>query len=175
MTTYLTVEYAPGYGISLHTARRLTDDEKQSYLPEYQDYRLVGTGNDVDLNNITWISLYEFLGKRAPDGEFAGCNNRAYIITQEQWDALIAMNNGVAVNKAEQERSAEIAELKQAKAHAEKQMVNGELPGKEEAREKAKRYNDVHNEGGYGYVPHYYYDEEYKRICARLDELKGAI
>ena len=38
MTTYLTVEYAPGYGISLHTARRLTDDEKQSYLPEYQDY-----------------------------------------------------------------------------------------------------------------------------------------
>ena len=60
MTTYLTVEYAPGYGISLHTARRLTDDEKQSYLPEYQDYMLVGTGNDVDLNNITWISLYEF-------------------------------------------------------------------------------------------------------------------
>ena len=115
MTTYLTVEYAPGYGISLHTARRLTDDEKQSYLPEYQDYMLVGTGSDVDLNNITWISLYEFLGKRAPDGEFAGCNNRAYIITQE------------------------------------------------------------HNEGGYGYVPHYYYDEEYKRICARLDELKGAI
>ena len=102
-------------------------------------------------------------------------NNRAYIITQEQWDALIAMNNGVAVNKAEQERSAEIAELKQAKAHAEKQMVNGELPGKEEAREKAKRYNDVHNESGYGYVPHYYYDEEYKQICARLDELKGAI
>ena len=40
------------------------------------------------------------------------------------------MNNGVAVNKAEQERSAEIAELKQAKAHAEKQMVNGELPAK---------------------------------------------
>ena len=107
MTTYLTVEYAPGYGISLHTARRLTDDEKQSYLPEYQDYMLVGTGDDVDLNNITWISLYEFLGKRAPDGEFAGCNNRAYIITQEQWDTLIAMNNGVATNKAEQERSAE--------------------------------------------------------------------
>lgn len=130
MTTYLTVEYAPGYGISLHTARRLTDDEKQSYLPEYQDYMLVGTGSDVDLNNITWISLYEFLGKRAPDGEFAGCNNRAYIITQEQWDTLIAMNNGVAANKAEQERSAEIAELEQAKAHAEKQMVNGELPGK---------------------------------------------
>lgn len=172
MTTYLTVEYAPAYGISLQSARRLTDSEKKGYIPEYQDYMMVGTGNNIDLDSISWIDLYEFLGKRAPDGEFAGCNNRVYIITQEQWDALIAMNNDVAAHEAEQERNEEIAALEAAKSRAEQQMVDGQLPDAKAAKEAQKRYNDLYNEGGYGYVPHYYTAAEYADICAKLSQLK---
>lgn len=173
MKEFLTVEFAQQGGVTLQTARRLTDSEKEKYRPESQDYMMVSTGNNVQLPNLTWMDLVNVIGSRSIDGQFPGCGNRVYIIAQDQWDALIAMDRGIASDSAEQARAEEIAELEAAKTSAEKQMVAGMLPTKEEAEKKARDYNNVYNEGGYGYVPHYYSDEEYKRICARLDELKG--
>ena len=169
MTTYLTVEFAPSYGISLQTARRLTDKEKENYTPEFQDYMMISLGNSISLPNITWGDLSEVIGSRQSDGEFPGCGNRVYIITQDQWDALVAMDGG----HVEQARAAEIVDLEATKSKAEAQMVNGTLPSKAEAKKLAHDYNNAHNEGGYGYVPHYYSAEEYACICARIDALKG--
>ena len=168
MTTYLTVEFAPSYGVSLQTARRLTDNEKKGYLPEYQDHMMISMGDSIDLPNVTWPDLAGVIGDRQIDGEFPGCGNRVYIITKEQWDALVALDGG----HTEQARDKEIADLETAKAKAESQMVNGTLPRKAEAQKMARDYNNVHNEGGYGYVPHYYTDDEYACICARLNALK---
>lgn len=173
MKEFLTVMFAEQGGVTLQTARRLTDSEKAKYRPESQDYMMVSTGNNVQLPNLTWMDLVNVIGSQSIDGQFPGSGNRVYIITKDQWDALIAMDRGIASDSAEQARADEIAELEGAKASAEKQMVSGRLPTKEEAKKKAREYNNVHNEGGYGYVPHYYSGEEYRRICARLSDLKG--
>lgn len=175
MTTFLTVEYAPGYGVHLQTARRLSESEKSSYLPEYQDYMMIGMGSSINLSNISWETFCEFLGDKYPDGEFPGGSNQAYIITQEQWDALIAMDKSEGEKKARQELETELADLEIAKTRAEKQMVNGVLPNREEAKKKAKHYNDVNNDGGEGYVPHFYCGEEYEYICDRINEIKGGL
>lgn len=168
MTTYLTVEFAPAYGVSLQTARRLTDEEKARYLPEFQDHMMIRTGNYVELPNVTWIDLAGVIGARQIDGEFPGCSNRVYIITQEQWDALLAVEGGYA----EQSRAAEIAELEADKAAAERQMVDGNLPAADEVKAKRRNWINTQNEGGEGYVPNWYSKEQYDRICARLSELK---
>lgn len=175
MTTFLTVEYAPGYGIYLHASRRLSEAQKSRYFLEYQDYMMIGVGGSIELSNISRQMLSEFLGDKRPDGKFPGSSNQAYIITQEQWDALIAMDKSEGEKKARQELEAELADLEISKTRAEKQMVDGVLPSKEEAKKKAKRYNDMNNEGGYGYVPHFYSEEEYTYICDRINKLKGGL
>lgn len=172
MTAYLTVERTMS-DITLQTARRLTEQERKAYLPEYQDYMLIGMGDHVDLPNVSWMDLCKVLGDQQPDGQFPGCGNQAYIITKEQWDALVAMDRAAGIEAARKARAEEIDCLEAAKASAEHQMVSGKLPTKEGATRKARDYNNVHNEGGYGYVPHYYSDEEYQHICTRLATLKG--
>lgn len=52
--------------------------------------------------------------------------------------------------------------------------MGGKLPSADEAKEQARRYNNVYNEGGEGYVPHYYTQEEYERMAAELAELTAA-
>lgn len=172
MTTYLTVERTMS-DITLQIARRLTEEERKAYQPEYQDYMMVSMGDHVDLPNVSWMDLCKVLGDQQPDGQFPGCGNQAYIITQEQWDTLVALDCGISAEVDQQTRAAEVEELEAAKASAERQMVSGKLPTKEGATRKARDYNNVHNEGGYGYVPHYYSDEEYQHICSRLATLKG--
>lgn len=172
MTTYLTVERSM-LDTTLQTARRLTEEERRAYLPEYQDYMLIGMGDHIGLPSVSWIDLRKVLGDQQPDGQFPGCGNQAYIITQEQWDALVAMDRAAGMEAARKAREKEIESLEAAKTSAERQMVSGKLPTKEWAARKAMDYNNVHNEGGYGYVPHYYSDEEYQHICSRLATLKG--
>ena len=37
---------------------------------------------------------------------------------------------------------------------------------------KAKKYNDLYNEGGEGYVPHFYTKDEYEYYKERLNKLE---
>ena len=74
--------------------------------------------------------------------------------------------------KEAEERKRQIEKLESEKVKAEKQMESGALPTEAEIKRKAVEYNNVHNEGGYGYVPHYYSQEEYTRICVELDKLR---
>ena len=52
--------------------------------------------------------------------------------------------------------------------------MDGKLPSADEAKEQARRYNNVYNEGGEGYVPHYYTQEEYDRMFSELAALTAA-
>ena len=172
--TFLTVEFAPSYGISLQSARRLNDEEKKRFWPEYQDYMMVSVGPFVELDYVSWTDLCELLGEREPDGEFAGCNNRVYTVTQAQWDALVALDRRRAAQRDARNQAGEEAALYAAKADAEKQMVDGRLPGAREAAKIAADYRDALNEGAEGYIPRYYTQAEYDRICARLNQLNAA-
>lgn len=161
------------HAYSLQEARRLSKSERAAYLPEHRDSMMIGTSDAVALDNVDFMQLNKFLCDRQPDGEFPGSANLAYIITPEEWTELIAMDRRNAEAAAAKQQAEEIAALECAKRSAEAQMKDGKLPTKAEANAKLQSWNRLQNEGGYGYIPHYYSDEEYSKICTRLAELKG--
>lgn len=166
MENLLTIEWAPAYGIELCSARHLTEEEKTHYNPEYRESILIGIGTHISLPHIK----REDMPNRPSDGEFNGCNNQAWIITQEEWDVYLATEKSRGEAEAARKQAEEIAVLEHRKASAEAQ---GNLPSKEEAERRVREWINVQNEGGEGYVPHIYTQDEYERICRRLDELKG--
>lgn len=165
MEKLLTIEQAASYGISLCPARRLTDDEKAHYKPEFQERMFIGAGNHIDLKYVTWRDM----PNRPCDGEFPGCNNQAWEITKDEWDHYLEMEASRAAVAAEQARQEQIAELETQKVRAEAQV---NFPSKEKVDRRTRKWNNVYNEGGEGYVPHIYTRDEYERICARLEELR---
>lgn len=79
--------------------------------------------------------------------------------------------------EAEQIRAAEKAKydaerLEHAESTVRKAEAQKDIPSKEEARRRMKRYNDIHNEGGYGYVPYIISREEYEDALKVIAELK---
>lgn len=172
MTTYKTLCMSTA-GNELIVARRLTDDEKAQYLPEYQNWMFLGTGAPhIPLKNLYSVEILPVIDGQRADGAFPGCGNLAYIISDSQWNELIAMDQDKVKAEMAAQEAAEIESLRIRKAAAERQMVNGMLPSTEEAKRLAAQYNELHNEGGEGYIPHYYSSEEYARICERLEALE---
>lgn len=56
------------------------------------------------------------------------------------------------------------------------QKQNGRFSGtREEAREKEYRYNEMNNQGGYGYVPRFYSAEDEQWILERLSKANDII
>ena len=163
MQEYLTIEYAGAYGTSLQRARRLTDSEKSHLRPEYRDYMFVGIGDRINLKYIGWQDM----PGRAPDGEFNGCSNRAYIITQSEYDDYIQLN-------AEREAAREARKREERRAMY-LNIINmaqrqGGAMTADEARAARKRYNDLYNEGGEGFVPRYITVDELATAEAWLAE-----
>jgi hypothetical protein len=72
----------------------------------------------------------------------------------------------------EQQRQERIAALEKRKDAAEEQMVDGKLPTSTEAKAKQIIWNNVMNEGGEGYVPYWYSQEQYDQLCESLQKLK---
>lgn len=71
---------------------------------------------------------------------------------------------------ADDEKAEEIAHLEKIIAKAEQQA---EIPTKEEKAEQLRAYNNLHNEGGEGYVPWIVSREEYQAAKKDLKKLKG--
>lgn len=165
MQELYTIEYAYAYGVTLQKARRLTEVEKTHYTADYQDLMLIATGEDINLPHLH----REDMPRCEMDGCFPGCGNMAWIITPVEWDVYLALERERAGQEAGSQRAEEIAELERCKADAERQA---DMPSAAEACAREKAYNDLHNEGGEGYVPHIYSRTEYETICARLWALK---
>lgn len=82
----------------------------------------------------------------------------------ESWlDALIdgGTTEEVKTYRAEQKRKERAEEIERAKKLIAKAEQQETIPSKKEAERMMKRYNDINNEGGYGYVPHIISIEEY--------------
>ena len=169
MMTYLTVEHASSYGISLQTARRLTEEERPEYKAEYQDRMFIGMGDHTALPHLTWDDL-PMWGVRQADGSFPGSGNSVWIITQAEWDALLALEQQRAEEAERKECEETIKYLEATIARAEAQR---DIPSRAEAKRQMKAYNDVYNEGGEGYVPHIISREEYEAAKERLHHLRG--
>lgn len=166
---FLTVQHATAYGVSLQAARGLTEEEKRHYLPEFWESAFVGIGETISLDYVCPKDMSD----RPHDGEFAGCYNRAWKISQEEWDKYVKLNESRKAEKEESARAARIKYLESQKEQAERQVkVSGGFPSEKEVKKRIQEWNTVQNEGGEGYTPHIYSAEEYKRICDTLEALK---
>lgn len=77
---------------------------------------------------------------------------------------------GAEIENEDDEQAEEIARLEKIIAKAEKQA---EIPTKAEKAEQLRAYNNLHNEGGEGYVPWIVSLEEYEAAKEELKRLKG--
>ncbi len=162
------IEYAYQDGISLVEARKLTDEEKKDYTEEWQDSVLIATGESVQLDHISWEDLDEV--KRREKYAFNGCGNRAYEISDAEWDAFLALDGERAASRQAEDDLEYADGLRAIIAQAEAQR---DIPTKEEAARRAAEYNSVNNEGGDGYVPRMVTAEQYlaaKEALANLEE-----
>ena len=168
MKTYITLEHAYSYGLSIQGGRYLTAKEKERYNPEYRDYMMVGMGEHINLEYVTWADC----PNREPDGEFRGCGNSVWIITKAEKDKYLALEAQRKKAAKEKKIAQEIQDLEREMEIAKK---NGIASTKAEANRIMKDWNDIYNEGGYGYVPYTYCQDEYDYMAKKLLELKAII
>lgn len=167
----IVLEDAYAYGFSICEARRLNDDEKAKYSDWYKDHGMVSVGNHINLPFVTWEdALVSEILHRPSDGEFFGCSNTARIITDAEKEALIALNERNEAKKKDEERTNEIVYLRTRL----NKLESAKLYTEEEAKVARKMWNDIQNEGGEGYIPHFPTYGEYDAIKQRLNELENA-
>lgn len=169
MKEYLVCEIESTDVYLLH-ARRLTGDEKKNYTDEYKErgFIKIASKDCVKLEEITRGDVGNILKNRHSDGEFLGCSNFAYIISKEEWDQLVKLNNQKQEVEKQKEIAAEVERCNKIIAACEKQE---KLYTKEEVAKKRKAYINLYNEGGDGFVPYYYTIDEYERAKSDLKEL----
>lgn len=162
----IVLEYAYSYGFSICEARRLTESEKSKYADWYKEIGMVSVGDHIDLPYIQWNHpLVSEILHRPEDGQFNGCGNTVRIISVSEKEQLIALNAQIEA----EERANEIAYLRSRL----KELEASKLYTDEEAKSAKKCWNDLQNEGGEGYVPHFPTYEEYNAIKRRLNDLEN--
>lgn len=170
MKEYLACEYSSVYGASIVNVRRLTDEEKGKYAEEYREtaFSLTPNSPDIRLDFIKWQDLMDVLGNRESDGQFIAVPGLVYIITEQEQKKLLDINDAKKSEKENREKNEKIERYKEIIRKCEAQ---GKLYTPEEAKRRTKQYNDVVNEGGSGYVPHYYTTREYEIAKSELEKL----
>lgn len=169
MKEYLVCAWAMAYGVSLHKARRFNEEEKLHVAEWYRELGFVNIAECVELEYLGRLDVFNVLGNRKEDGSFQGYGNSAYIITEQEWNQLVCLNN---TKKQEKERLAHIEKIKEYEEILISCEKQERLYTQEEAKKKRKKYNDLYNEGGYGFIPHFYTVEEYEFAKEQLCKLK---
>ena len=160
----------------LCTVRRMPDEEQQRYTEGYRGHMMLLTGEPVFLPALNDEDVYALahISDKDVAGYLPSSSGLLFALTDDEWAALVAANQQAASAKAAAERAGRIDYLRDLLARADAQRVDGKLPSADEAKEKARRYNLVFNEGGEGYVPHYYTQAEYDSLAAELSTLTAA-
>ena len=168
----LVAERADSYGFYLCKAQHLSEQDKQRFSDDWKERILHPVSEEVELKHMHCEDFYSVVQTSQYEGAFLGCSNQVYSISQEQWDQLLATDARRSMERAEKEKQEEVESLRIQKQQAEHQMQDGRLPDRDGARRLRKQYNDTYNEGGEGFVPHFFFQEEYLSICSRLTELE---
>lgn len=167
MKEYLVCETNLVYGNQLAKARRLTEEEKTHYVPRFREIGFVRVGDSVSLEYLSLHQIREVLGKRDGDGRFVSSSADVYIISQDEWNKMIKMNEEQGISKKKKDLEDKIKDLQCTIDRCESAK---KLYTREEAQTERKRYNDLFNEGGEGFVPHFYTVEEYEWAKENLKE-----
>jgi hypothetical protein len=173
------LHWAFSYGLSLDEARHFTEKEKENYADWYKDLGLVGTGTTMELENlnVNTPEVQDILSRESI-GSFKGCANNAYEITDEEWEALAELNRRAGVEEEIKQTEDDIARCQSIIDHCSRIQLHTA----EEAKRLRREYANAQNEGGEGYIPHFYtYDElslaesDLKQLLTKLDQLKEAL
>lgn len=160
------LEWAYSYGISLCEARWLTEEEKNHYSEFCRDTMMVAIDKSfINLKYVTWNDI----PKRDSDGQFNGCGNQVYILTDEEWDYYLALNEKRKAEHEQRKQEKRISYLKDTIRRYERQIVKPAT--RKEAIVIENRYNDAVNDGGEGFVPYIVNTEEYEYAKKELAEL----
>ena len=86
---FLVIDEDLGFGIYVHAARRLTDEEKKKKSEWYRDIGMVGVGRHTELEYLTHADM----PKRKTNGTFSGGGEFVWIISPEEYDNYLKLNN----------------------------------------------------------------------------------
>lgn len=75
--------------------------------------------------------------------------------------------------RAEEKEAAVTEEIENAEQIVAAAEAQADIPDRAEARRRMKRWNDIHNEGGEGYVPSIISREEYEQAKQKLEKLRA--
>lgn len=157
------IDWCYTMGFSIHKARRFNEQEKAGYAEWYQKIGMVALDEQaIDLPYLTTRDLPD----RQADGEFNGFGNQAYIITDDDVKYYTALN-------AAREREAKEKELNDQRNYYRSLIKAAEKQDKlytaEEAKTRRMAWINIQNEGGEGYVPHFYTIDEVEAAKCWLD------
>ena len=102
-----------------------------------------------------------------PEGKNFRVGNAIIKLTDEQRAEINAIITALKED-AKIEEEVEEVEIEEAKAIVEKAESQKEIPTFENARRMEKQHNNIHNEGGEGYVPHIIDKNEYEKALKLL-------
>lgn len=141
-------------------ARWATVEEEANYN-HANVFDLAKAIEQTPLEDITFEDVQKVITASDNDGFLY--NDALYVITNEQKEALLNYNTKEILEK----------ENKQINYYKEliKNIEKHKLYHAQDVRKMKKQYNDIHNEGGEGYIPHFYTFEEYEYAKKLLSKL----
>lgn len=141
-------------------ARWATVEEEANYN-HANVFDLAKTIEQTSLEDITFEDVKKVITTSDQDGFLY--NDALYVITNKQKEALLNYNTKEILEK----------ENKQINYYKEliKNIEKHKLYHAQDVRKMKKQYNDIHNEGGEGYIPHFYTFEEYEYAKKQLAKL----
>lgn len=145
-------------------ARWATVEEEANYN-HANVFDLAKAIETIPLEDITFEDVQKVITTSDNDGFLY--NNALYVITSEQKEALINYDTNNKIEKEKAQLTEEIYYYKKVI----KECENHKLYHKEDIKKIRKQYNDIHNEGGEGYIPHFYTYEEYQYAKKQLTKL----
>lgn len=145
-------------------ARWATVEEEANYN-HANVFDLAKAIEQTPLEDITFEDVQKVITTSDNDGFLY--NDALYVITSEQKEALINYDTNNKIKKGNAQLTEEIYYYKKVI----KECENHKLYHKEDIKNIRKQYNDIHNEGGEGYIPHFYTYEEYEYAKKQLSKL----
>lgn len=141
-------------------ARWATVEEEANYN-HANVFDLAKAIEKIPLEDITFEDVKKVVTTSDNDGFLY--NDELYVITNEQKEALLNYNTKEILEK----------ENKQINYYKEliKNIEKHKLYHAKDVKRMKKQYNDIHNEGGEGYIPHFYTFEEYEYVKKQLAKL----
>lgn len=152
--------------VELSCARMLDESEKSSYSDEYKDHIIIG----IDHIKLPFVKVWDLSKYQERYWYcFPGGYNMAYEVSDEEWEALLQLNESRSLEEKEKNRREKIEYYESVIRRAESQK---DIPSDLEASKRKNEWINLQNEGGEGYVPSWITAEQYQDAKDQLYRLR---